>query len=278
MHKKIFWGTAIYVVSIGFVLGFLYYTISTWGVSARTYLLTSLILLLFAVMFGYIYVSTLLASKKRLDDNLSQLTKEILHELNIPLSTIQANTKLIARKLKDEKSLERIARIEASSKRLERLYKELVYSIKKELQPIEKEAFDLEKMLGERIAVFKAFERNPFVLDVQSYRVKADKIGFEKMIDNLLMNAMKYSSKETPIVLVLKGDMLKIIDQGVGMSETELLKIYERYYQADSHKEGEGIGLALVKSYCDGEHIDIQIHSEKEIGTTVSLDLESIHI
>ena len=100
-------------------------------------------MLLFSGMFGYIFISTILAPTKRLDKNLSHLTKEILHELNIPLSTIQANTKLIARKLEDEKSLERIGRIEASSKRLERLYKELVYSIKKELQPIEKETFDL---------------------------------------------------------------------------------------------------------------------------------------
>jgi signal transduction histidine kinase len=227
-------------------------------------------------MFGYILISTLLAQQKRIDENLSQLSREILHELNIPLATIQANTKMIARKLDDPKSLERIARIEASSKRLDRLYRELVYSIKKEFRPIEKESFDLQKVLEDRVEVFEAFDRNNFVLEVESYRITADKIGFEKMIDNLLMNAMKYSSKDTPVTLHLTRNVLSIADQGVGMSETELLKIYERYYQADSTKEGEGIGLALVKSYCDSEGIEIHIKSQKNVGTTVFLNLRRI--
>ncbi|MDM5271454.1 HAMP domain-containing sensor histidine kinase [Sulfurovum sp. zt1-1] len=276
MHKRVVWGTVIYVISIGFFLGFMYHMLNTWGISVKIYLLVSLILLLFAVMFGYIFISTLLAQQKRIDENLSQLTKEILHELNIPLATIQANTKLIARKLDDQKSLDRIARIEASSKRLERLYRELVYSIKKELHPIEKENFDLKKVLEERVAVFEAFDRNSFIVDVMHYMITADKIGFEKVIDNILMNAMKYSSKDTSITLSLNQDTLNISDQGDGMSETELLKIYERYYQADSSKEGEGIGLALVKSYCDSEGIDIQIKSQKNEGTTVSLNLTKI--
>lgn len=276
MHKRVVWGTVIYVISIGFFLAFIYHMLNTWDDFVQIYLWVSLILLLFAGMFGYIFISTLLAHQKRIDENLSQLTKEILHELNIPLSTIQANTKLIARKLDDQKSLERIARIEASSKRLERLYRELAYSIKKEFQPIEKEVFDLKNVLEERVEVFEAFDRNAFVLEVGSYRVTADKIGFEKVVDNLLMNAMKYSSRETPVTLRLTQDILSISDHGVGMSETELLKIYERYYQADSSKEGEGIGLALVKSYCDSEGIDIQIKSQKNVGTTVFLDLKKI--
>ncbi|MGC9350857.1 MAG: sensor histidine kinase [Sulfurovum sp.] len=276
MDKRVLWGTVVYIVSIGFVLGFMYHILNTWGVTTKIYLLSALILLLFSGMFGYIFVSTILASTKRLDKNLSHLTKEILHELNIPLSTIQANSKLIARKLEDKKCLDRIERIKASSKRLERLYQELAYSIKKEFQPIEKETFDLKKVLEERVEVFEAFDRNSFVMDLESYRVTADKIGFEKVIDNILMNAMKYSSKDTPITLSFSQDTLSIIDQGVGMNETELLKIYERYYQADTSKEGEGIGLALVKSYCDSEGIGIQIKSEKNEGTTVFLDLKKI--
>ncbi|MDD2451046.1 HAMP domain-containing sensor histidine kinase [Sulfurovum sp.] len=276
MHKRVMWGTVIYVISIGFFLGSIYHMLTTWEDFTRIYLWVFLILLLFAAMFGYIFISTLLAQQKRIDENLSQLSREILHELNIPLATIQANTKMIARKLEDQKSLERIARIEASSKRLDRLYRELVYSIKKEFQPIEKESFDLQKVLAERVEVFEAFDRNDFVLEVESYRITADKIGFEKMIDNILMNAMKYSSKDTLVTLHLSRNILSIADQGVGMSETELLKIYERYYQADSSKEGEGIGLALVKSYCDSEGIDIQIKSEKNVGTTVFLNLRRI--
>lgn len=262
-----------YVGSIAFVLGFMFHVLTTIGNTLQIYLFASLILLGFAVMFGYIFISTLLASKKKLDENLSHLTKEIVHELNIPLSTIQANVALLKRKAEDEKSVQRLGRIEDASKRLERLYRELVYSIKKEFQPIQKETFDVKSVLEERAAVFEAFERNALVLQLQSFTMTADKIGFEKAIDNLLMNAMKYSPKESSVVLTLEDGVVRIVDKGAGMDETELLRIYERYYQADSAKEGQGIGLALVKAYCDSEHIDIQIKSQKHQGTTVSLNL-----
>ncbi len=65
----------------------------------------------------------------------------------------------------------------------------------------------------------------------------------------------------------MKNDILSVEDKGVGMGPTELLRVHERYYQADDKKDGKGIGLALVKAYCDEEGIDIQIKSEKGVGT-----------
>ena len=59
--------------------------------------------------------------------------------------------------MEDEKSLQRLGRIDASSLRLERLYKELVYSIKKEIHPIEKETFSLYNVLQERDRSFSSF-------------------------------------------------------------------------------------------------------------------------
>jgi signal transduction histidine kinase len=146
------------------------------------------------------------------------------------------------------------------------------------MHTIEKERFSLSDLLKERVHVFEEQKRNPFILDIAAYEIEVDKIGFEQMIDNLLSNAMKYSSKETPISLVLDEDILCIIDKGIGMSSTDLLQVYERYYQADENKEGVGIGLSLVKSYCDEEGIDIQIVSQKDVGTEVRLNLVKVHI
>ena len=132
------------------------------------------------------------------------------------------------------------------------------------------------ELLKERIEVFESFERNRFDMLVAESMLYADKIGFEKIIDNLLMNAMKYSSRDAPVTITLNNSVLSISDKGIGMDETELLKVYERYYQVDKHKEGKGIGLALVKAYCDNEKIDIQIESEKNSGTTIHLNLTNI--
>jgi len=276
LRRKTIFATLGYFSSVAILLSFVYWFLKNEGFSENNYLIASILVLFLAAGWGYIIASHLLAPKAEQDANLSQLSSEILHELNIPLSTIKANTSLLAKRLEDEKSLKRLKRIEDSSVRLERLYAELVYSIKKEIHPIEKEIFSLKLLLEEHIEIFEAFERNRFVLNVASFNVKADKIGFEKMIDNLLMNAMKYSDKNAPITLTLNNSTLEISDKGIGMDETQLLKVYERYYQVDNQKTGQGIGLALVKSYCDAEKIGIEIKSEKNLGTTVSLNLEQI--
>jgi len=265
-----------YFTSVAMLLSFLYWYLKNEGFTESNFILASLFVLILAGGWGYIIATHLLAPKVQLDESLSHLSSEILHELNIPLSTIKANTTLLKKRMEDEKSLQRLERIDASSLRLERLYKELVYSIKKEIHPIEKETFSLYNVLQERVEVFQAFERNQFSLESIDKTIDADKIGFEKMIDNLLMNAMKYSDKKTTIEIGMDGDILSIQDRGIGMDETQLLRVYERYYQGDSKKEGEGIGLALVKAYCDEADIEVQIYSKKDMGTKVNLDLSKV--
>jgi len=276
VKKRTLLATLGYFSTVAILLSFIYWFLKNEGFSESNYLVASLMVLFLAVAWGYIIASHLLAPKVLQDANLSQLSSEILHELNIPLSTIKANTALLEKRLDDEKSLKRLKRIEASSVRLERLYKELVYSINKEIHPVQKEQFSLLELLQERVEIFEAYERNHFELLVDDILLKADKIGFEKMIDNLLMNAMKYSSKASPVKIQLKENTLVIEDKGIGMDETQLLRVYERYYQGDSQHEGKGIGLALVKAYCDESGIEIQIRSQKEKGTSVFLSLKNL--
>ena len=268
--------TFIYVLMVAILLSFVYWFLKNEGFSEKNYLIASFLVLLLSLGWGYIISSHLLAPKMEQDANLSQLSSEILHELNIPLSTIKANVTLLEKRTNDEKNLKRLERIDASTQRLERLYTELVYSIKKEIHTVEKETFLLNKLILERVEVFKSFNRNIFIVNIAEATIYSDKIGFEKMIDNLLMNAMKYSDKNSPITLTLKDNILAIVDEGIGMDETELLKVYERYYQSDSNKDGQGIGLALVKSYCDAQNINIEIKSKKDFGTSIQLNMSHI--
>jgi signal transduction histidine kinase len=275
MKKQIWIATLLYTTSIVSILGVLYTLLN----SQISLLGISLLLLILALGFGYTLSSYILSKKFKIDERLLHLTKEILHELNIPISTIQANTTLLKRTLKEnEKALKRIGRIDDSSKRLERLYMELIYSIKKEIHSIEKEQVALELLIKERIDILKEQKRNSFILEIEPFNIYVDKIGFEKMLDNILVNAMKYSDKNSRIMIRLKDNILSIEDRGIGMDEVELITIYERYYQTDHHVSGEGIGLALVKAYCDDEKIRIDISSQKGVGTVVGLNLLNVSI
>lgn len=279
MNRDILIPTLLYLLSVVVLLSGLYVFLEARGFSKNAFLMGSSIVLLLSILFGYILNSYILSQKLQIDENLLHLTKEIIHELNIPISTIQANSSLLKRTLKDsEKSLKRLSRIDASTERLKSLYAELVYSIKKEIHTIEKEEFLVEDLIVERVEAMKLLNRNPFVLKLNSHRVNVDKIGFEKMLENIISNAMKYSDKDAPIEILLREDILTITDQGIGMDETELITIYERYYQLDNTAYGEGIGLALVKAYCDDEKIKIKISSKKGEGTEVSLDISFVTI
>jgi len=275
--KKQMWLAAFgYVFSILILFSFLYWFLKNEGFDETTFLVGSGFVLLLSVGWGYIIASHLLIPQKKTQEHLLHLTKDIIHELNLPLATIQANIAMLAKNCTDGKSLKRLRRIKDASLRLKRLYEELVYTIRKEMHEIERERFDLKALIEERVEIFREQNRNPIVIEVERCQLLTDKIGFEQMFDNLVSNAMKYSDKESPIKIVLKEHMLQIIDEGIGMDEAQLLKVYERYYQGDRQKEGDGIGLALVKAYCDQEDIGIKIESRRGKGTKVALDLKRV--
>ena len=236
-------------------------------------LLSLVVLLIIVFMFN----SYSLKSKYEIDENVLHLTREILHELNIPISTIQANVSLIERQAKgEEKLLKRLSRIRDASERLEHLYEELHYSIKKEIREVEREEIEVGGLVKERVAIMQQLHRNPFALELEECRVFVDKIGFEKMLENILTNAMKYSSKEREITIGLKDTSLIVKDEGIGMDEETLSQIDKRYYRFNKKTKGEGIGLALVYAYCKDEKITIEIRSKKGEGTEVVLGLKNV--
>ncbi len=273
MKKDIFITTIIY-----FAIIFLLYQTVEHLLDKSNFIIMGSLIFVIATVWSYLLFTIIFKPQKDMEKRLLSLSKDIIHELNIPLATIQANSSMLHKSMPDEKSIKRIRRIEESTKRLKKLYNELVYGINKEIHIIEKEQFNIKELVENRIEIFQEQQRNIFKLSIYPYIIIADKIGFEQSFDNLISNAMKYSSKGSTIEISLEDNRLVIRDQGVGMSETELLLIYERYYQVDSQKYGEGIGLALVKSYCDEEDIDIIIESKKDIGTVINLNLFKVRV
>ncbi|AFL67468.1 sensor histidine kinase [Sulfurospirillum barnesii] len=236
-----------------------------------------LVLFWFAVMalcVGYILVSYTLAALFKTNHFLDILLKDTLHELNIPLSVIKANLQMLQADEQESKKLKRLMRIELASQDLYELYKEVDYFIKKEIQTDVREYFFLdelvEKVIEKQKEIANGVEIQSSVLHVKLF---ADKHGLIKVLSNLLHNALKYNVNKRPISLSLEGSLLCIKDHGIGMSESELFLVFDRYYQADMTKEGHGIGLSLVKAYCDECKIHMRINSQKGVGTEVILDI-----
>jgi signal transduction histidine kinase len=99
------------------------------------------------------------------------------------------------------------------------------------------------------------------------------------IIGNLISNAIKYTNEhgEISINLTQNNDtiLFTIIDNGIGISQTDLEKVFHSFYRADSlnhsNIKGTGLGLSIVKRLCDLLNITITIESELNVGTIINL-------
>ncbi len=276
--KEIFLGVFFYLLFSLFTWLLLYMYQLENEFSAKNFIFASILFFIISIACGYLLVSYLLNSQHKIQKQIIKVSDEVMHELNIPLSTITTNASMIRKNLQDEKDIVRLNRIEDATHKLKRLYVNLVYDITKDVLPIEKEQFAVEKTLKDCSIYFMEQGRNLFHFDLDATQILTDKIGFEQVIDNLLSNAMKYSKRDSKITITLKDGKIEIEDEGIGMDETEMLHIHELYYQGNSESEGKGIGLAIVKKFCDKNGIDFAIYSKKNQGTKVILDLKILVI
>ncbi len=264
---------------------FLFFVITTLLILTLFYFLQSRVALpylvggmLFIVMIAGVAIVKL--SIEPLSEYINQLehfSKEILHELNLPINTIMTNTGMLKKKIEDERSLKRFNRIEAACGMLQERYKELDYLIKKQMQHEQVERFDVAELVQERLKLLQPlYSRAAFTVDLEAISVNIDKIGLAKVIDNIIDNSVKYSPQEPKIVIESRNRKLRISDNGRGMDEVEVFQIFDRYYQSDENAIGFGIGLGLVKNYCDRYRIKLHVDSKKGEGTTMQLDFSGV--
>ncbi|MHB8905536.1 MAG: PAS domain S-box protein [Melioribacteraceae bacterium] len=112
--------------------------------------------------------------------------------------------------------------------------------------------------------------------ELKETKILADEYSVTQIFANLIDNAVKYTKKGTVEILLgknISGNiMVEIKDTGIGMSKEFLPSIFEPFLQEDQGYsrsfEGNGLGLALVKRYCDINNAVIEVESEKNVGST----------
>ena len=272
MRNTLWWAVVGYVASVGVLLWFLYRLLLHEGFDETHFLAGAAAVLLLSGGWGYAIASLLIAPRQKMHERLMHVTDEILHELKIPLSTIDANATMIAKAVPDARTQKRLGRIRAATKRLERLYRELAYVLRKEIDAPIPERVDVAEILRERADYFNAHGAKRIQTSLQTYVVEIDRIGLEQTFDNLIENALKYSNRTSLVTLTCRKEgTVEIVDEGEGMDEAQLVRVFERYYRGESTVQGQGLGLTLVKRFCDENGIAIRIDSQKGKGTRVRL-------
>jgi len=250
-----------------------YYLVSTFGFNHETFIAITLVLIIFAIILNFFLSKPLYEPLFRSDENLQRTIKETLHELNIPASTIQANAQMLEKNIKDEKNIKRLNRIKLATNELLKLYNQMEYEIKKEIDRIDKQEFSLDEIINNSIDKFQDIKGSISIENsVKNRIINSDKNGFQKIIDNLLSNAIKYNHENGVVKISFEDNTLSIFNTGKTIDTKNLFIVFEQYFQEDSKNSGFGLGLNIVKDFCDKNQIEIKIEPTKK-GTLIRLNL-----
>ena len=236
---------------------------------------------------------TIMVNIKRMLDELSKnevlkidFIANVSHEIKTPLAIIQNYATLMQDgKLSDTERAEYSQSLIDASKRISNLVSNILKLSKLENRTITtpKKLVRLDSLLGDNILQFEsALDKKSIELecDIDEFSAYVETAVLDILFSNLISNAIKYSHDGGKINIALKRDgdraVLIVEDNGIGMTEETGRHIFDKFYQADSShsKEGNGLGLALVKRIIDVIGGEITVESELDAGSkfTVRFD------
>lgn len=221
---------------------------------------------------------------KELDEAKARLYTNITHEFRTPLTVIQGMTENI-KGHQHERDL-----IRRNSRNLLQLINQLL-----DLSKLEANAMELYPEQGDMISYLQYLTESFYSLaqekeirllfypEVLSLMMDFDESHIQQIVYNLLSNALKFTSRMGKVVLhvckLSKGEMpflqLKVQDNGIGIPEDQLPRIFDRFYQADGSSTrksgGTGVGLALTKKLVDLMEGTITVESTEGKGTLFTI-------
>ncbi len=269
----------IFTFCLVIILYLNYFFISKFGLNQDNFIYIIVPLIILGLSIFLSFSISILKPLFKSDEKLELSIKETIHELNIPVSTIKMNTQLLEKTITDEKSLKRLERIKQASNNLLKLYENMEYNIKKEIDKIDKQEFFLDEIINTSIEKFDDIKNDTKIfVNIPNIKVKSDMNGFLKTVDNLISNAIKYNIKENPIVEIsYKNSILSIYNSGEKIDTKNLFIVFDKYFQENPSHDGFGLGLAMVKEFCDKNKILINIET-LESGNKFNLNLKNIII
>ncbi|OBX23114.1 MULTISPECIES: sensor histidine kinase [Bizionia] len=217
----------------------------------------------------------------------------VSHELKTPLFTVQGYILTLLDGAIDDKRI-RKRYLQRASKGVERLIyivKDLDMITKLEVGDLSlnKEVFDVVELIENvfELLEMKATKKKITLTFDRDYPeailVYADKERIEQVITNLVVNSIKYGREkgttEIGIENLIKNKVIvRVTDNGEGITEENLSRIFERFFRVDksgSRKEGgSGLGLSIVKHIIEAHDERIYIESELEVGSEFSFSME----
>ncbi len=241
---------------------------------------------------GVIMIIKNITETIKLDNMRKEFVANVSHELKTPLTSIKGYSETILNGGLSEEQIQHFIKvINNEANRMNRLVADLLQLSRFDYQKNKFNAIrfnldDLAKEVAEKME-FVAKEKQhelSCVVNMVPPPIYADKDAIEQVIINVVSNSIKYTPNGGQITIYvgsLAGKAyLKVVDNGIGIPEKDLKRIFERFYRVDKARSrsmgGTGLGLSIVKEIVASHDGTIDIKSEQGIGTEVIVTIPTI--
>lgn len=238
---------------------------------------------------GVIAVIQDITEHVKLDNMRKEFVADVSHELKTPITSIMgyADT-LLEGEYDDETKTKFLNVIASEARRMAKLVTDLLGLSRYDnnRNKIEKTEFDLGELVKKcqeklQIEIDKKHHKVENLVTANVPLVYADKSGVERVVLNILSNSIKYTKENGTIKIyvgfVYNDAYIKIIDNGIGIPEEDLTRIFERFYRVDKARSrelgGTGLGLSIAKEILNENGGSIDIKSEVGKGTEVVIKI-----
>ena len=215
----------------------------------------------------------------------------VSHELKTPIFNIQGYVQtLLDGGLQDDTiNMKYLQRADKSVERMINIVEDLevISRLETEQSELDIQSFNINNLVNE---VFDQLEIQAQEMDISfelnnqsnTNFANGDRAKLQQVFINLVSNSIKYGKKRgKTIVRILDMDdniLVEVADNGIGIDQVSLSRLFERFYRVDKNRSreigGTGLGLAIVKHILEGHNQTISVRSTKGVGSTFSFILE----
>ena len=241
---------------------------------------------------GIIAVVQDITEHVKLDEMRKEFVADVSHELKTPITSIKGYADTLQDGEYDEETTKKFLNvISQEGRRMSNLVSDLLTLSRYDTNKVQKEVteFDLGELAKKcqeklRIEIEKKKQNVECYVTADVPPIKADKAGIERVILNVLSNAIKYTEEHGSIKIyvgfVYNDAYIKIIDNGIGIPKEDLGRIFERFYRVDKARTremgGTGLGLSIAKEIIEQNNGSIDIKSEYGKGTEVVIRIPAM--
>lgn len=215
---------------------------------------------------------------------------DVSHDFQSPLSNIRGYAGLLMDEtIPDEERAGYAKVIQSETDRLSSLTKQLLLltSLDQMMSPLKPVSFDVSEQLRETVRKYRWLLEEKQIslsMEIEDAVLTGDPAFLEKVWENLLSNALKYTPDYGTIDVSLDSDeasiIVKVGDSGIGIAEENLSHIFNRFYREDDSRtisaEGTGLGLSIVQQVIELHNGGITVTSEKGKGSVFTVSLPKL--